>query len=200
MNQLVNNIKSIPGVIGVAIFKDNGSLVAFDFPEAYDKNLLNLIGRKFLPIKEILPEEEGEIVYLCWEFENVLGFYYPVEGGWINIISGEDIPMPVLSLTMTAVSNKLPDLLKGAQRIAGTAVSGQAENTVPPDEIKELEKTFSLYLGPAAPVILKRVAHQLGHTLNGFPQEKLRSMIDHLIAKVPEQKKNEAIEKVKQYF
>ena len=97
MDQLINNIKSVPGVVGIAIFKDEGSLVAFDFPEAYDKNLLNMVGLKFQPLKEILPEDEGDIVYLCWEFENLLGFYYPVDGGWVNIISSDDIPMPALS-------------------------------------------------------------------------------------------------------
>jgi hypothetical protein len=200
MNKLVNNVKSVPGVIGVAIFKDDGSLVAFDFPEAYDKNLLDVFGRKFRPIKEVLPEEEGEIVYLCWEFENMLGFYYPVEGGWVNIISGEDIPMPVLSLTMTAVSNKLPELLKNAEGIAVQAAGTPAENVVPPEEIKELEKLFSLYLGPAAPVIFKRAAHQLGYTLANVPREKLGSVIDSIIAKVPDNKRDEAVEQVKKYF
>ncbi len=200
MNKLINNVKSVPGVIGVAIFKDDGSLVAFDFPDVYDRNLLNVFGHKFRPIKEVLPEEEGEIVYLCWEFENMLGFYYPVDGGWVNIISGEDIPMPVLSLTMTAVSNKLPELLKNAEGIAAQAAGTPAENVVPPEEIKELEKLFSLYVGPAAPVIFKRAAHQLGYTLANVPREKLRSVIDKIIAKVPDNKRDEAIEKVKKYF
>jgi len=202
MNQLMNSIKSIPGVVGVAIFKDDGLLVAFDFPEAYDKNLLNVIGLKFQPIKEILPQDEGEIVYLCWEFENFLGFYYPVAGGWVNIISSEDIPMPAFTLTMTAVSNKLPKLLKDAEPLPDQAQdqTARVENAVPPEKIEELEKLFSLYLGPAAPVIFKKAAHQKGYTLSTIPQDKLKDILDNLIAKVPDRKKDEVIEKAGKYY
>ncbi|MCK5059383.1 MAG: hypothetical protein KAT34_22225 [Candidatus Aminicenantes bacterium] len=193
MDQLINNIKSVPGVVGIAIFKDDGGLVAFDFPEAYDKNLLNLVGLKFQPLKDILPEDEGEIVYLCWEFDNLLGFYYPVEGGWINIISSDDIPMPALSLTMNAVANKLPNLLSSAAVVQDQAV---VEKTVTPERIKEMEKIFSLYLGPATHVILKRAAHQLGCTPNNIPENKLGEVVEIVIAKVPESKKDEVIKKV----
>lgn len=194
MDQFINNIKSVPGVVGIAIFKDNGDLVAFDFPEAYDKNLLNLVGLKFQPLKEILPEDEGEIVYLCWEFENLLGFYYPVEGGWVNIISSDDIPMPALSLTMTAVTNKLPKSLAGAEAVNDRPAA--VINIVPAEKIKDLEKIFSLYLGPATHVILKRAAHQLGYTPNNIPEEKLNDVIDIMVAKVPDNKKEEVISKV----
>lgn len=191
MNQVVSNIKNIPGVTGVAIFKDNGALVAFDFPPAYDKNLLNLIGLKFQPIKEILPQDEGEIVYLCWEYENLLAFYYPVEGGWVNIISSEAIPMPVFSLTMTAVAKKLPELLAGSPHLQETGAGKAEEGVVPQEKIEELEKLFALYLGPASPVIFKRVAHQFGFTLNNIPTGSLKTILDGVIAKVPENKREE---------
>lgn len=194
MDQLINNIKSVPGVVGIAIFKDEGSLVAFDFPEAYDKNLLNLVGLKFQPLKEILPEDEGEIVYLCWEFENLLGFYYPVDGGWINIISSDDIPMPALSLTMNAVAAKLPKLLTGAEAVHDQPAV--VEKAVPPEKIKDLEKIFSNYLGPATHVILKRAAHQLGYTPDNIPEDKLSEVIEVMVAKVPANKKDEVIQKV----
>ena len=194
MDQLINNIKSVPGVVGIAIFKDEGSLVAFDFPEAYDKNLLNMVGLKFQPLKEILPEDEGDIVYLCWEFENLLGFYYPVDGGWVNIISSDDIPMPALSLTMNAIANKLPKLLSRAEAVHDQPAV--VEEAVTPGRIKEVEKIFSLYLGPATHVILKRAAHQLGYTPNNIPESKLSDVIEIIIAKVPENKKDEVIKKV----
>lgn len=194
MEHILTNIKSVPGVVGIAIFKDDGSLVGFDFPEAYDKNLLNLVGLKFQPLKEILPEDEGEIVYLCWEFENSLGFYYPVAGGWVNIISSDDVPMPALSLTMTAVANKLPKLLESAKPVHDKPAA--AENTVPPEKIKDLEKIFSLYLGPATHVILKRAAHQLGYTPNNIPGDKLNGIVEIMIAKVPDNKKEEVVKKI----
>lgn len=206
MKQLISNIKNIPGVVGVAIFKDDGVLVAFDFPEAYDRSLLNLIGSKFQPIKEILPEDEGEIVYLCWEFENLLGFYYPVTGGWVNIISSDQIPMPVFSLTMTAVSNKLPKLLESAQPVkapepAQEAVqAAPAGDTVPHEKIDELEKFFSNYLGPASPVIFKRTASHMGFTLDSVPQDELKLLLDGVIAKVPDNKKEEVAEKMVAYL
>ena len=200
MNQLMNSIKNIPGIVGVAIFKDDGTIAAFDYPEVYDKNLLNLIGLKFQPIKGILPEDEGGIVYLCWEFENFLGFYYPVEGGWLNIISSEDIPMPAFTLTMTAVSNKLPKLLKEAGAVQGQDQTARIENVVPQDKIEELKKFFSFYLGPAAPVIFKKAADQKGYTLSNIPVDKLKDILDNLIAKVPDKKKDEVLEKAVKYF
>ena len=206
MNQIIANIKNIPGVVGVAVFKDDGNLVAHDFPDAYDRNLLSLIGLKFQPIKEILPENEGEIVYLCWEFEDLLGFYYPVSGGWVNIISSDHIPMPVFSLTMTAVSSKLPGLLKGAQPASISeeqpAASAPVElsNPISPEKLEELEKFFSLYLGPASPVIFKRVALHLGFTLDTVPEDRLKDLIDGVIAKVPENKKDEVLQKVGTYY
>lgn len=198
MNQVVSNIKNIPGVTGVAIFKDSGALVAFDFPQAYDKKLLNLIGLKFQPIKEILPQDEGEIVYLCWEYENLLAFYYPVEGGWVNIISSDAIPMPVFSLTMTAVAKKLPELLAASPHLQeATAVAGNAEEgAVPQEKVEELEKLFALYLGPASPVIFKRVAHQFGFTLSNIPTGNLKTILDGVIAKVPENKRHELLGKI----
>jgi hypothetical protein len=205
MNQLMNNIKNIPGVVGVAIFKDEGNLVAFDFPEAYDKSLLNMMGLKFQPIKEILPQEEGEIVYLCWEFENILGFYYPVEGGWVNILSSETIPMPVFSLTMTAVSNKLPQLLKAAEPVqasgqAAGAPAAAGEDIVAQEKIAEIEKFFSNYLGPAAAVIFKRVAQQLGFTLKTVPADSLKILVEKVTEKVPEAKRNEVAKEAEQYY
>jgi hypothetical protein len=201
MNQLMSNIKNIPGVVGVAIFKDNGGLVAYDFPEAYDKNLLNLMGLKFQPIKEILPQEEGEIVYLCWEYEDLLAFYYPVGGGWVNIVSSDHIPMPVFSLTMTAVASKLPKLLEGAEA-AGTdqepLAAAAAENAVPQEQLEELEKFFATYLGPASAVIFKRVAHHMGYTPKNIPKDKLTDLLHGVIAKVPGDKKDEAAEKFKE--
>lgn len=197
MEQLINNIKSVPGVVGAAIFKDDGSLVSFDFPEAYDKNLLHLVGLKFQPIKEILPEDEGEIVYLCWEFEDLMGFYYPVEGGWVNIITSEDIAMPALSLTMTAVANKLPKTLSGAAPVQDQPAA--AEKSVPAEKIKEVETFFSTYLGPASHVLLKRAAHRLGFTLENIPESKWGEIIDGMVAKVPENKKAEALDKAKKY-
>ena len=204
MNQLVSNIKNIPGVVGVAVFKDNGSLQAFDFPEAYDKSLLDLMGLKFQPIKEILPQDEGEIAYLCWEYENLLGFYYPVDGGWVNIISSDQIPMPVFSLTMTAVSKKLPTLLEEApaeqDQQQKPAAAALLENVVPLEKIEELEKLLALYLGPAAAVIFKRVAHQSGYTLNNIPPGHLKTVLDGVVAKVPDNKKDEVMEKLGQYL
>lgn len=205
MNQIMANIKNIPGVVGVAIFKNDGNLAAYDFPEAYDRNLLSLIGLKFQPIKEILPEDEGEIVYLCWEFEDLLGFYYPVSGGWVNIISSDHIPMPVFSLTMTAVSNKLPKLLKDAQPVTPVEEQAPAETlaaTAPPispEKREELEKLFSLYLGPASRVIFKRVALQLGYTLDVIPEDQLKPLLSGVIAKVPDNKREEVIAKVAEY-
>ncbi len=196
MNQVVSNIKNIPGVTGVAIFKDNGALVAFDFPQVYDKNLLNLIGLKFQPIKEILPQDEGEIVYLCWEYENLLAFYYPVEGGWINIISSDAIPMPVFSLTMTAVAKKLPELLAVSPPLQEVIAVKAAESAIPQEKVEELEKLFALYLGPASPVIFKRVAHQFGLTLNNIPTGSLKAILDGVTAKVPENKRPELQEKI----
>jgi hypothetical protein len=200
MNQMISNIKNIPGVTGVAIFKDNGALVDFNFPPAYDKNLLNLIGLKFQPIKEILPHDEGEIVYLCWEYENLLAFYYPVEGGWVNIISSEAIPMPVFSLTMTAVAKKLPELLATSPHLqeagAGATDGKTEEGIVPQAKVEELEKLFALYLGPASPVIFKRVAHQFGFTLNNIPNGSLKAILDGVADKVPENKRAELQEKV----
>lgn len=202
MKQLMSNIKNIPGVVGVAIFKDNGGLVAFDFPEAYDKNLLNLMGLKFQPIKEILPQEEAEIVYLCWEYEDLLAFYYPVGGGWVNIVSSDHIPMPVFSLTMTAVASKLPQLLEEAETPQapdqGQPAVVTAENTVPQAQLDELEKFFASYLGPASAVIFKRVAQHLGYTLNSFPQDNLSGLLKGVIAKVPGDKKDELMEKIRE--
>jgi hypothetical protein len=202
MNQLMSNIKNIPGVVGVVIFKDNGGLMAFDFPEAYDKNLLNLMGLKFQPIKEILPQEEGEIVYLCWEYEDLLAFYYPVAGGWVNIVSSDHIPMPVFSLTMTAVASKLPGLLEEAEapqaRDQEQPAAAAAENTVPREQLEELEKFFTTYLGPASPVIFKRVANHLGYTLNNIPKDNLTGLLEAVIAKVPGNKKDEVTQKVKE--
>jgi hypothetical protein len=202
MNQLISNIKNIPGVEGVAIFKDNGGLVAYDFPKAYDMNLLNLMGLKFQPIKEILPLEEGEIVYLCWEYEDLLTFYYPVGGGWVSIISSDHVPMPVFSLTMTAVASKLPGLLEEAEVMK---VKGQeqpavvtTENTVPLEQLEELGKFFATYLGPASAVIFKRVAHHLGFTLNNIPKDNLAGLLRGVIAKVPGDKKDEVKEKIRE--
>lgn len=206
MKQLITNIKNIPGVVGVAIYKDNGTLVANDFPAAYDKSLLNQIGSKFQPIKEILPEDEGEIVYLCWEFENLLGFYYPVTGGWVNIISSDQIPMPVFSLTMTAVSNKLPKLLESAEPLktpaaaAETVQTAAPGDTVPQEKLAELEHFFSNYLGPASPVIFKRVAGHLGFSLDSVPRDQLKALLDGVIAKVPDNKKEEVAEKTAAYL
>ena len=208
MNQLISNVKNIPGVVGVAVFKDTGSLVAYDFPEAYDKNLLSRMGLKFQPIKEILPQEEREIVYLCWEYEDLLAFYYPVGGGWIIIISSTAIPMPVFSLTMTAVSSKLPGLLEAAgsetapepgQPVSTPAAApapAAAGHTVPPGKIAELEKLFALYLGPASAVIFKRTAHHLGLELDNFPGERLPALIDGVMAKVTDNKKEEITRKL----
>lgn len=202
MNQLISNIKNIPGVVGVAIFKDNGGLVAYDFPKAYDMNLLNLMGLKFQPIKEILPLEEGEIVYLCWEYEDLLAFYYPVGGGWVSIISSDHIPMPVFSLTMTAVASKLPKLLEEAEVLQvkdqEQPAAVTAENTVAQEQLEELEKFFTIYLGPASAVIFKRVAHHLGHTLNNIPEDNLAGLLRGVIAKVPGDKKDEVTEKIRE--
>lgn len=207
MNQIIANIKNIPGVVGVAVFKDDGSLAAYDFPEAYDRNLLSLIGLKFQPIKEILPEDEGEIVYLCWEFEDLLGFYYPVGGGWVNIISSDHIPMPVFSLTMTAVANKLPQLLKDAQpmeEVTPEQAAGEKPaapgKPIPPEKLEELEDLFSLYLGPASRVIFKRVALQMGYTLDSVPEDRLKPLLSGVIAKVPDSKREEVMAKVTAYI
>lgn len=198
MNHLISNIKNVPGVIGVAFFKDDGTLAAYDFPDAYDKKLLNQVGLKFQPIKEILPENEGDIVYLCWEFEDLQGFYYPVEGGWVNIISSFDLPMPVLSLTMTAVANKLPGLLDGSANTE--ELRTKPDETVPLDKIHQLEKIFSLYLGPATPVLFKRIAQQLGFALDQIPPDKLKDILDTMMGKVPESKKADAKEQLKSHY
>ena len=211
MNHLVNNMKNIPGVVGVAVFKDDGNLVAFDFPEAYDKNLLNTMGLKFQPIKEILPPEEREIVYLCWEFEDLLGFYYPVDGGWVNILSSETIPMPVFSLTMNAVSSKLPAMLKDAPTVTADAPAASTTpaapeaapvsgDLVPEEKIHEMEVFFSNYLGPASKVMFKRVAKGLGFGLNAVPESALKSLLDGVTAKVPENKRDEAAQKAEAFL
>jgi len=213
MKQLINNIKNIPGVVGVAIFKDDGSLVGHDFPPAYDGNMLRTLGLKFQPIKEILPQDEGEIVYLCWEFEELLGFYYPVSGGWVNIISSDQIPMPVFSLTMTAVSNKLPDILHSpVLQGQGASGSGMVEAPIPPaavfdgedtvtkEKMETVEKFFADYVGPVAAVLFKRTAKALGFTLDSVPKSQFLALINGVLAKVPEDKKAEVSQKAQQFI
>jgi hypothetical protein len=204
-------MKNIPGVVGVAVFTDDGSLVAFDFPAAYDKSLLNTMGLKFQPIKDILPPEERDIVYLCWEFEDLLGFYYPVDGGWINILSSETIPMPVFSLTMNAVSSKIPEALKNAQPVSAETPSAPAAKaepaaatfsgaTVPDEKLEEMEVFFSNYLGPASKVIFKRIAKGLGFELAAVPESQLKNLLDGVAAKVPENKRDEAVQKAELFL
>ncbi len=212
MKQLINNIKNIPGVVGVAIFKDEGSLVGYDFPPAYDRTLLNNMGLKFQPIKEILPQDEGEIVYLCWEFEELLGFYYPVTGGWVNILSSDQIPMPVFSLTMTAVSNKLRELLQnpaGTEPVSGSAqdefpvpaaAALDGEETVPKEKIESAEAFIADFVGPVAPVLFKRAAKAMGVSLDAVPQSQFLALLNGVIAKVPEDKRAEVSQKAQQFI
>lgn len=200
MDKLLSNIKNIPGVIGVSIFNDDGGLVVFDFPDAYDKNLINLLGIKFHPIRDLLADTEGEIVYLCWEFEDLLLFYCPVSGGWVNIISTDSISMPVFSLTMTAVNSKLPGLLGGADQPREQLPGKNAESMVPPETFAELDGILSGFLGPASTLLLERAALRQGFTINNIPRDSFKFILDDMMEKVPDKDKNQAGERLKKFY
>jgi len=114
----------------------------------------------------------------------------------------------MFSLTMTAVSIKFPELLAKKEQLLPPSLQGHtpapvpspSSHTVPQAKIEELEKLLATYLGPAASVIFKRTAAHLGYLLTDLPGNILKPLLEGVISKVPDNKKDEVNEKVKKYL
>jgi hypothetical protein len=194
MKTIFSNIKVISGVIGISIFKDDGTLVAYDFPESYDSNPISEIGTHFLSLKQILPEFDEDVIYLCFEYETLHFFYFSVIGGWINVISNESLPIPVLLLTMSAVSKKFPEIFN-----AVSPVPAQTDKSIKSTDTKTIDilvKLLSKYLGPATLVLFGMEVQKLGYSLKDIPRNRLKEVLDNLVAKVPVDKKDEALKEL----
>lgn len=198
MDRILSNIMVIPGIIGVSIFKEDGTVAAYRFPEAYSYDHILEIGSNYRSLKDLLHESDGDLVYLSWEYENLLIFFYPVDGGWINIVSEVTIPMPVFSFTMSAVAKTISDVLKNS-----TTVEGQREEEkryVPPEDIEKLQKIFNIFLGPASGVLFENEAKKLNFSLSNIPVSKLKHVLDKMLLKIPEEKRNETQGKLESYY
>lgn len=169
MEEVLKQIKTVPGTLGCMVYDDHGHLAARVFPAIFDSHMLaaavTTISEKLPGLKDLT----GGIKMIDFRFQNGRLVVRPVDGGCLVILCDGTINLQALIISLNVAVRQVEKILKtagpvsqqqaGAATPAAAAAGGKAD---PRDLIEKgalsgylqgMQTTLTKFMGPMAKII-----------------------------------------------
>ena len=125
MQDILRYINSVEGVIGSAVFNENGAVVDHTFPPLIDADSLKAVSELLLECARGLRIAKSfEILDLRYVEGRIIVKNFP--GALLCLLCTKNINLQVLAITLNLAVKKLEPLLPTAAESAGTAASSDS--------------------------------------------------------------------------
>ena len=166
MDEVLKQIKTVPGTLGCMVYDDHGHLVSHLFPSIFDQKMLSAI---VATVSENLPglkDYTGGVRMVDFRFQNGRAVIKPVEGGCLVILCESTVNLQslLISLNLAAkqVENRLktptvapPQAAEASKAVATVSVSPQDLIDKGPlaSYLQGMQTTLAKFMGPMAQFI-----------------------------------------------
>jgi predicted regulator of Ras-like GTPase activity (Roadblock/LC7/MglB family) len=166
MEEVLQQIKTVPGTLGCMVYDDQGHLVSHVFPGIFDQKMLSAA---VATVSENLPglkDYTGGVRMIDFRFQNGRVVVKPVDGGCLVILCDGTVNLQSLIISLNLVIKQVEKYLKTAsaapQQAAEVPRAVTANPASPQDLIEKgplasylqgMQATLAKFLGPMAKVI-----------------------------------------------
>jgi len=124
MQDILKRINAVAGVIGSLACDADGALVASAFPASFDPAALAVVARTGAQTAAAAHRtSRARVLEICATYEGGRFIVQNMRTGYLCILCGPQINIPLLSLTTAAATTRLPDMISqgAAEPVARTA-------------------------------------------------------------------------------
>jgi predicted regulator of Ras-like GTPase activity (Roadblock/LC7/MglB family) len=166
MEEVLKQIKTVPGTLGCMVYDDQGHLVSHVFPGIFDQKMLSTA---VATVSENLPglkDYTGGVRMIDFRFQNGRVVVKPVEGGCLVILCEGTVNLQSLMIALNIAVKQVEKNLKTVSPKAQQATvvpETMPISTVSPQDLIEkgplasylqgMQATLAKFLGPIAKVI-----------------------------------------------
>lgn len=165
MEEVLKQIKTVPGTLGCMVCDDQGSLVSHVFPGIFDQKVL---GAAIATVSENLPglkDYTGGVRMIDFRFQGGRVVARPFDGGCLVILCEAAVNLQSLIISLNLVIKQVEKSLKpvdAAQQESVPAQTAPVSKATPRDLIEKgpvasylqgMQVTLAKFLGPMAQVI-----------------------------------------------
>jgi predicted regulator of Ras-like GTPase activity (Roadblock/LC7/MglB family) len=168
MEEVLKQIKTVPGTLGCMVFDDHGHLISHVFPGIFDSKLLmaavSTVSDKLAGLKD----PTGGVKTIDFRFQNGRILVKPVDGGCLVILCEGTINLQTLIISLNVAVKQVERNLKTAGPVTPTqqapvAAPPSAGSTASPQDLIEkgplsaylqgMQVTLTKFVGPMAKII-----------------------------------------------
>jgi len=166
MDEVLKQIKTVPGTLGCMVYDDHGHLVSHLFPSIFDQKMLSAA---VATVSENLPglrDYTGGVRMIDFRFQNGRAVIKPVDGGCLVILCESTVNLQSLLISLNLAAKQVEKHLKVPTPVpqsAAAAPKAVANVTVSPQDLIEkgpiasylqgMQTTLAKFMGPMAQFI-----------------------------------------------
>ena len=190
LEDYLQELFELEGVIGAFISTNSADLMVSKMPSVYDESAINGLSKKLSRILASAKDLKMKQESLIFSFDAGMVILKDLRRGYLVILSSFEEVNPLMDISINMVKKKLVRYLSFGTKTSQTKVEVSEEvepvdleedlNFVDANKIKELNKEFCKYLGPAGGMIIKKKAKKLGYEWNSVPQSELSNFLKNL--------------------
>lgn len=166
MEEVLKQIKTVPGTLGCMVYDDQGHLVSSVFPAIFDQQTLRGAVKTVFENLPGLKDLAGGVKMIDFRFQNGRVAVRPVDGGCLVILGDGTISLQSLIISLNVAIKQVEKNLKTATpvspQISVTAASPSNSKSSPLDLIEKgplsgylqgMQTTLTKFMGPMAKII-----------------------------------------------
>jgi predicted regulator of Ras-like GTPase activity (Roadblock/LC7/MglB family) len=168
MEEVLKQIKTVPGTLGCMVFDDHGHLISHVFPGIFDSKMLTAAVTTVSEKLSGLEDPTGGVKTIDFRFQNGRILIKPVDGGCLVILCEGTINLQTLIITLNVAVKQVEKNLKtpgsvSQPRQAAVTATATSGGTVSPQDLIEkgplsgylqgMQVTLAKFMGPMAKII-----------------------------------------------
>jgi len=166
MEEVLKQIKTVPGTLGCMVYGDQGQLVSHMFPSIFDKQMLRDAVKTVSENLPGLKDLTGGMKMIDFRFQNGRVVVKPVDGGCLVILCDGTINLQSLIISLNVAIKQVEKNLKTAGPVAQqapvTATTSSSSKLSPQDLFEKgplsgylqgMQTTLAKFMGPMAKII-----------------------------------------------
>lgn len=114
MQQLLRNLKDVPGVIGGFVLNNDGALAGQDMPAFVGTDIYPDVGRRIAAAFSALDSSVGEFDDLLLKFDEHCLYVRRLPHGTLSILSTANVNLPALKMATSIAATKVNTMIPQA--------------------------------------------------------------------------------------
>jgi predicted regulator of Ras-like GTPase activity (Roadblock/LC7/MglB family) len=166
MEEVLKQIKTVPGTLGCLVYNDHGHVVSHLFPSIFDQKMLSAAVATVSEKLAGLGDYTGGVKMADFRFQNGRIVAKPVDGGCLVILCESTVNLQALIISLNVAIKQVERILKtvdsAPQQTQAAPKAAPSSKASPQDLIEKgalspylqgMQTTLAKFLGPMAKII-----------------------------------------------